>query len=106
MEFLESEGEERGPQPDGDLGSGIVLCRGAVTEVTGTGGSLAGAQRGITLFPLCSVDGCRERCKLVSLVRGYCVVSVSRLAGPVISYHAGSGALKKGFSKIKARTQR
>lgn len=37
--LLESEGEERGPQPDGDLGSRFVKGR-AITEVRGAGETL------------------------------------------------------------------
>lgn len=105
MGFLESKGEERGPQPDGDLGSGTVLRREAVTEVTGTGGSLAGAQREITPFPLYSVDGCREGCKLVSF-GAWLLRSLYRDWQALLSVTGwGWGALKKGFSKIKSRTQ-
>lgn len=72
--LFEFEGEERSPQPDGDLGSRFVEG-GAVTEVRGAGGTLAGVQRGRTPFLLCILGGCRDGCKLVSLVPGCCMVS-------------------------------
>lgn len=107
MGFLVSEGEERGPQPDGDLGSGTVLLRGAVTEVTGTGGSLAGAQRGKNPFSLVQRGWLQRRVQACQfgawLLRGPCIV----IGRPCYqSRGVGRSALKKEFSKIKARTQR
>lgn len=96
MEFLESEGEERGPGPDGDLGSGIVLCRGAVTEVTGTGGSLAGAQRENNPFPLVQrgwlqrkVQACQFGARLL---RGVCI----EIGRPCYQLPCGEWGVKEG----------
>lgn len=92
--LLQSEGEERGPQPDGDLGSRFVEG-GPVTEVRGAGGTLAGVQQGRTPFLLCILGGCRDGCKLVNLVPGCCLVS-ALMGSSVISPGVG-GRLKEGI---------